>query len=63
LGGIGSPLGAMAGGLVIGISQNLLVYPVTPLNASYKPAISFLILILILAVRPQGLFGGGERSA
>lgn len=63
LGGIGSPVGALAGGLIIGVSQNLLVYPATPLNASYKPAVSFLILILILLIRPQGLFGGGERSA
>lgn len=63
LGGIGSPIGALAGGLIIGVSQNLLVFPATPINASYKPAISFFILILILLVRPQGLFGGGERSA
>ena len=63
LGGIGSPLGALAGGIIIGIAQNLLVFPITFINASYKPAVSFVMLILILLFRPQGLFGRGERSA
>lgn len=63
LGGIGSPLGAFAGGLIIGVTQNLLVYPATPIPASYKLAVSFVLMILILLLRPQGLFGGGERSA
>jgi branched-chain amino acid transport system permease protein/neutral amino acid transport system permease protein len=63
LGGIGSPLGAAAGSLIIGVTQNLLVAPATPIPASYKVAISFVFMILILLLRPQGLFGGGERSA
>lgn len=63
LGGIGSPLGALAGGLVIGIAQNLLVFPATPITASYKPAVSFILMILILLIRPQGLFGEKGRSA
>lgn len=63
LGGIGSPLGAFAGGLIIGVAQNLLVSPATPIAGSYKPAVSFVLMILILLLRPQGLFGSGERSA
>jgi branched-chain amino acid transport system permease protein/neutral amino acid transport system permease protein len=62
LGGIGSPLGACAGSLVIGVTQNLLVAPATPIPSSYKTAVSFVFMILILLLRPQGLFGGGDRS-
>jgi branched-chain amino acid transport system permease protein/neutral amino acid transport system permease protein len=62
LGGIGSPYGAMLGALVIGFAQNILVAPVTSINSSYKPGIAFLIMILMLLVRPQGLLGEPERK-
>jgi branched-chain amino acid transport system permease protein len=54
LGGSGSPVGAVVGGLVVGLAENLsaLVIP-----TGYMPAIPFLVLMLVLAVRPQGLFG------
>jgi len=61
LGGIGSPYGAMLGALVIGIAQNVLVAPVTSVNSQYKPAIAFLLMIIMLLVRPQGLLGEAER--
>ncbi len=61
LGGIGSPYGAMLGALVIGIAQNVLVAPVTSINSQYKPAIAFLLMIIMLLVRPQGLLGEAER--
>jgi branched-chain amino acid transport system permease protein len=54
LGGIGSPLGAVVAGLFIGIVQELS----TPfVGFTYKTAISFVILLAVLLVRPRGLFG------
>ncbi|MCG3152569.1 MAG: hypothetical protein GEEBNDBF_01871 [bacterium] len=60
LGGIGSIPGAMAGGLVMGIAENLVV---GYLASSYRDAIAFTILIVILLIRPTGLFGSkaGEK--
>jgi branched-chain amino acid transport system permease protein/neutral amino acid transport system permease protein len=55
LGGIGSPYGALAGGLTIGIVQQISTAFISP---AYKPAVAFALLILILLVRPQGIFGG-----
>ncbi len=54
LGGTGSMYGAVLGGLIVGLSENLSVMVIP---ASYKPAIPFLLILLILYVRPQGLFG------
>jgi len=62
LGGLGNPYGAMLGALVVGFAQNILVAPVTAINSSYKPGIAFLIMILMLIVRPQGLLGEPERK-
>lgn len=55
LGGIGNPYGAMLGGMVIGLSQELstLVLP-----SEYKIAVSFFIMIAVLLRRPQGIMGG-----
>ena len=62
LGGIGSPYGAMLGAMVIGIAQNVLVDPVIPsISSAYKPGIAFLLMILMLLVRPEGLLGEAER--
>ena len=54
LGGIGNPLGALVGGLVVGISQEV---STEWINTGLKPGVPFLILILMLIVRPRGLFG------
>jgi branched-chain amino acid transport system permease protein/neutral amino acid transport system permease protein len=58
LGGIGSPYGAMAGALIIGLAEELST-PFIP--TEYKTAVSLVLLVLVLLVRPQGLFGGGHR--
>ncbi|MEW6088774.1 MAG: branched-chain amino acid ABC transporter permease [bacterium] len=60
LGGIGSPYGAMAGGMIIGISQEVSTVFINP---AYKSVVSFIILILVLLIRPEGLFGKKERRA
>ncbi len=58
LGGSGSLVGAVIGGLLVGLAENLSVLVVP---AGYKAAMPFLLLLLILYVRPQGLFGS-ERQ-
>lgn len=64
LGGIGRPYGAVAGGLVIGIAQELVAYPWiggTPLlSPSYKEGVAFAIMVAMLILRPQGLFAGRQ---
>jgi len=62
LGGIGSPYGAMLGALVIGITQTILIAPVTNIATAYKPGVAFLLMILMLIIRPQGLLGRAERK-
>lgn len=54
LGGIGKPYGAIAGGMVIGIAMEV---STLFLNPTYKPAVAFAIMVVMLIVRPQGLFG------
>ena len=56
LAGLGSMTGTVAAGLVLGISESIvLIHP--DLGASWAPAVSFLLLLIVLGVRPQGLFG------
>ena len=54
LGGIGSPYGAMAGGLIIGLAQEL---STAFLPTEYKLAVGFAIMIAVLFVRPRGIMG------
>jgi branched-subunit amino acid ABC-type transport system permease component len=56
LGGIGSAYGALAGGFLIGLVQEWATVG-DVIQASYKEAIGFLVLILVLLLRPEGLFG------
>lgn len=53
LGSIGNIYGALAGSLVVGIVQQLSTLWISP---GYKPGVALAVLILILLVRPQGLF-------
>ena len=54
VGGIGSVYGAVLGGFIVGIATNmaLLVLP-----SGYSPAMPFVIILVLLLVRPNGLFG------
>lgn len=54
LGGIGQPYGAMLGGLVVGVASELAAAVGDP---AYKEVVAFVILIVMLLVRPRGLFG------
>lgn len=54
LGGLGSMPGAMLGGIIVGVAEALSARFIEP---SFKSAISFALLILVLLVRPQGLLG------
>jgi branched-chain amino acid transport system permease protein len=56
LGGIDSPLGAVAGGLTLGVLLALIGAYVTPL-ADLRLALSLLLIVVLLVVRPSGLFG------
>ncbi|HET9951517.1 MAG TPA: branched-chain amino acid ABC transporter permease [Candidatus Eisenbacteria bacterium] len=54
LGGIGSIPGAVIGGLLMGVSEYLVVGYI---SSTYRDAIAFVILILVLLVKPAGLLG------
>jgi len=55
LGGIGSPYGAITGGLVIGLASELSTLVISP---AYKSAVAFALLVVMLIVKPTGLLGG-----
>ncbi|MBI5606248.1 MAG: branched-chain amino acid ABC transporter permease [Deltaproteobacteria bacterium] len=55
LGGMGSLIGALVGGLIIGVAESL---GTVFLPSSMKQVVSFTIMVIILLFRPQGLFGG-----
>ena len=57
LGGLDSPVGAVVGGLVIGVVKNLAGTYVPPEVGSVDLAVAFLVIILVLMFRPTGLFG------
>ena len=59
LGGIGNIPGAVIGGLLIGTSE---VMVVGYLSSTFRDAIAFGILILVLLLRPQGIFGRVEKE-
>jgi branched-chain amino acid transport system permease protein len=54
LAGLGSMHGTLAAGIVLGVAESIVL---TSLGASWAPAVAFGLLLLVLAVRPAGLFG------
>jgi branched-chain amino acid transport system permease protein len=54
MGGLGNIMGAIAGGLLLGIAEGLVSGFI---SSDYSEAIGFLIVILVLLFRPQGIFG------
>jgi neutral amino acid transport system permease protein len=55
LGGIGNPYGAILGALIIGVAQEVSISFLPP---AYKLAVALVVMVLVLLVRPQGLFRG-----
>lgn len=62
LGGVGRPYGALVGGLIIGLAEEISTYhwigSEALINPGYKPAVAFVIMIVMLIFRPSGLFRG-----
>ncbi len=54
LGGKGSTTGALVGGLILGVAQQVSTAWLLP---TYKPAVAFFIMIFVLIFRPKGIFG------
>jgi len=54
LGGIGNPYGAMVGGMIIGLSGEI---STAFISTAYKPAVAFIIMVIMLIIKPRGLFG------
>lgn len=59
LGGIGNIMGAVLGGLIMGLSEEMVV---AYLSSTYRDALAFAILILILIFRPAGLLGKSTQE-
>ncbi len=62
LGGIGKPMGAISGGFIIGLAEELSTFnwigDEALIAPSYKTAVGFVIMVALLIFRPQGLFRG-----
>jgi branched-chain amino acid transport system permease protein len=58
LGGMGSVPGAIAGGLIIGFAE---AFGAFYISTDYKDIIAFVLLVVILSFRPEGLFSKGAR--
>ena len=57
LGGIDSPAGAVVGGLALGVALNLMGTYISFIGTDLRLPAAFLIIVLVLVVRPSGLFG------
>ena len=57
LGGIDSPFGAVVGGLLLGVGLNLIGAYVDFVGADLRLPMALLIILVVLLVRPAGLFG------
>jgi neutral amino acid transport system permease protein len=55
LGGIGNPYGAILGAFIIGIAQEVSTYWIP---TEYKVAVALVVMVLVLLIKPQGLFRG-----
>jgi branched-chain amino acid transport system permease protein len=59
LGGLGSPAGAVAGGLILGLCE---AFAAGYLSSTYKDAVAFLVMIGVLLAMPRGLFGSATAE-
>jgi branched-chain amino acid transport system permease protein len=61
LGGIGDIGGAVAGGLLLGVTEAMVV-SYFPRGSQYRDGVAFLVLIAILVIKPSGLFGRAAQE-
>lgn len=59
LGGLGDPVAAVVGGLLLGLIESM---SVAFLSSTFKDAIALVVLLAVLFVRPEGLLGRGRRE-
>ncbi|NWN97230.1 hypothetical protein CEJ87_13195 [Caldifermentibacillus hisashii] len=59
IGGMGSVPGAILGGYILGFTESI---GATYISNDYKDLIAFILLVIILTVKPQGIFSRGEQS-
>jgi len=59
LGGLGNPVAAVGGGILLGLLESMTSGYIDPL---YKDAVALVVLLGVLFVRPQGLLGGSKRE-
>jgi branched-chain amino acid transport system permease protein len=59
IGGIGLLWGAIGGGMILGTIENFGIYR---LPVEWKSAIAFVVLVVVLLIRPQGIFNGKNRE-
>lgn len=57
LGGLGNPLGALLGGLILGMLEGVIPFF---MQTSWVPVVEFVLFVVILLVRPAGLFGAKQ---
>jgi len=57
LGGLGSLFGSLVGGVILGLTE---VFTGYLLNSHWQETVAFLVLVAVLLVRPQGLFGRAQ---
>ena len=58
MGGVGNIRGALIGGMVIGLAENLALIELSP---QYRDVVAFTLMILLLLFKPEGIFGKKER--
>lgn len=59
LGGLGNPIAAVAGGVVLGMLESM---SIAFISSTYKDAIALIVLLAVLFWRPQGIFGASRRE-
>jgi branched-chain amino acid transport system permease protein len=59
IGGLGNPLGALAASLLVGVAESTTVYF---LSSEWRDMVAFVVMVVVVLVRPQGLFGLGKEQ-
>ena len=62
LGGLGNGVGAVLGGFIIGVIERLTIGFAPSGYSGYKDAVAFIILLIILFIKPSGIFGTSRRQ-